>query len=70
MIRRVDRVKINAVDPRAVSQGLPNRELVVTGGGEDVRRDVLGSSTLDPSTMPEGGLGAVANCDSRGCCKE
>jgi hypothetical protein len=70
VINRVDHVKINAAQPRTISQGLPNRELVVTGGGEDVRRDVLGSSTLDPSTMPEGGLGSIANCDSRGCCKE
>jgi hypothetical protein len=63
LIIRMDRLKINVAHPNIISQGLQNRELATMGGGEYVKRNVLGSLTLDPSAMLEGGLDTITNYD-------
>jgi hypothetical protein len=63
VINHVNRVEINAAHPRAIIQGLLNKELAVRGGSENARHDVLGSSIVDPSAMPEEALGSIANSD-------
>jgi hypothetical protein len=70
LIIHVDRLKINVAHPNIISKGLQNRELAIMGGGEYARRNVLGSSTLDPSAMLEGGLDTITNYDFHSYYKE
>jgi hypothetical protein len=70
VITRVDGLKIDTTHPSLSIQGLPNRKLAAMGGGKDVRRDVFGSSSLNPSAMPEGRFCSIANFNFCGRCKK